>query len=233
MKTEMPNWKNADADYYVETIQRKVPGYHLIYELTEHILDAFLHSLNPARLLILGAGGGQELVTLGSHTDWEFTGVDTSAPMLQKAQERAEQAGLIKRVRLLQGTIEDTDLGGKYDGATCMLMLHFLRSGQEQLDLLRALADRLQTGAPLMISSVVMDNDQAQPALPLMKAWQKHMKTGGISEEEWERFAASLGKESNPIPSSELIRLLTAAGFGQIECYFRALHVEAYYAVKV
>lgn len=231
MKQEMSNWKNVDADHYVHTISSKVPGYELLYELTEHILAGLLGG-SRVRLLVLAAGGGQELVTLGTHQTWELTGVDTSGPMLKKAKERIEQAGILERVKLIQGTINDIDTAEKFDGATCILMLHFLKTEQEQLDFLRAVYDRLKPGSPFVIAGIFLDPDQNDTASILMEAWHRYMQSGGVSEEEWSTFAASLGRELNPIPSFKLIRMLEDVGFSHIECYFRALHVEAYCGIK-
>ena len=45
------------------------------------------------------------------------------------------------------------------------------------------------------------------------------MLSVGVLPEEWERFAASLGRESDPISSEEMTQLLTECGFSHITRY--------------
>lgn len=81
------------------------------------------------------------------HTNWHFDGVDPSAEMLQLA--RTTLGHLTSRALLHQGYI-DSAPAGPFDGATCLLILHFLPRA-ERLETLRAMHTRLKTGAPLVI----------------------------------------------------------------------------------
>ncbi|MET1168262.1 SAM-dependent methyltransferase, partial [Bacillus velezensis] len=86
-------------------------------------------------------------------------------------------------------------------------------------------------GAPLIIAAV--NADLRSPAHPIMmQAWKDHMLSVGVLPEEWERFAASLGRESDPISSEEMTQLLTECGFSHITRYFGAFWVEGYYAIR-
>jgi tRNA (cmo5U34)-methyltransferase len=57
---------------------------------------------------------------------------------------------LAPRVELLEGTIDAAPVAG-FDGAACLLTMHFL-SIDERLHTLRELRRRLQPGAPLVIA---------------------------------------------------------------------------------
>lgn len=82
------------------------------------------------------------------------TGGDPSAPMLKIAEQRVSEAGLGKRIALIQGGVDQLPPDVRYDGATCMLVLHFVQSMQRKLELLRGIAKRMKPGAPLLLASL-------------------------------------------------------------------------------
>lgn len=65
-----------------------------------------------------------------------------------------------------------------------------------------------------------------------MEAWKGHMLDNGISIQEWERFAASIGRESDPVPALEVLELLEETGFTQATHYFGSYLINAWYVVK-
>lgn len=77
---------------------------------------------------------------------WRFTGVDPSPEMLALAIRTL--GDLACRANLVQGFIESApDI--EFDGATCLLTLHFLPL-EERLRSFRELKRRLRPGAPLV-----------------------------------------------------------------------------------
>ncbi|SHN55106.1 tRNA (cmo5U34)-methyltransferase [Paenibacillus sp. ov031] len=226
------NWDTADENRYEQSIALKIPGYSHMHDLMEQLLAASITDNNEAEILIVGAGGGKELALLGSrHAGWTFTGVDPSQPMLQLAERRVREAGIEARVQLKSMTLEALPEGEVYDGATSMLMLHFIQGIESKRRFLSNLAARLKPGAPLIIAAV--NADLHSPVYPtMMQAWQDHMLSNRIQLEEWERFAASLGRESDPISSEQMIELMRECGFSHITRYFGAFWVEGYYAKR-
>ncbi len=86
------SWDHPDVKRYEKTFSLKIPGYFHLYDMTDRLMTAQLHGGNSSfDVLIVGAGGGQEIVTLGSrHESWTFTGIDPSAQMLGIAKSRTE-----------------------------------------------------------------------------------------------------------------------------------------------
>lgn len=132
---------------YAEATPQRVPGYGDLHRMAVTLLAE--SAADNARFLVLGAGGGLELKAFTqARPDWTFVGVDPSQPMLDLA---AQVLGPhVSQVELIHGYIDDAPVG-PFDGATCLLMLHFL-SAPERLDVLRALKDRLKPGAALIIA---------------------------------------------------------------------------------
>ncbi len=230
---ELMSWEHPRVQRYEEAISLKIPGYMLLYEMTERLLSAHLHpSQDSAKLLIVGAGGGQELVTLSSrHKEWAFTGIDPSRAMLEIARRRATEAEVAHRVSLQEGTIEQLSPQPAFDAATCLLVLHFIRGESNKRKLLQDIADRLVPGAPLFLASI-NGNPNSASFSTQMKAWKGHMLDHGIPLEEWEQFSASIGRESDPIPDHEVLELLERTGFTQATHYFGSYLINAWYVVK-
>lgn len=226
------SWDTADENRYEQWIALKIPGYSHMHDLMERLLAASVTDNNEAEILIVGAGGGKEIALLGTrHKEWTFTGVDPSQPMLQLAERRVQEAGVDARVQLKSTTLEALPGDEVFDGATSMLMLHFIQGIECKRRFLSNLAARLKPGAPLIIAAV--NADLHSPVYStIMQAWQDHMLSQGIQPEEWERFAASLGRESDPISAEQMIELMKECGFSHITRYFGAFWVEAYYAKR-
>lgn len=226
------SWDSADIVRYEQSITLKIPGYAHMHDLMEKLLHVSIADNNNNRLLITGAGGGKEITLLGKkHPDWLLTGMDTSKSMLALAEKRVAEAGITNRVKLLSVTIEQLPEDFMYDGATSMLMLHFIQGQEAKKAFLLHLAKRLKPGAPLILASV--NADLNSPAYPvMMKAWQEHMLEAGVLAEEWERFAASLGQISDPVSAETLVSLLVECGFSRVTRYFGAFWVEGYYAIR-
>lgn len=298
-------WESPEATNYAASISAKIPGYANLYEMGARLLRAALNARaaetgaetadRPPRILIVGAGGGQELETFGrAEPSWRFVGIDPSAVMLEQARQRIRGTEIESRTLLVQGELGMRDrqrrqgsssfseecaaapipmppvyakkgMNGTVqtnsaayrsdkpntaelssessetsseppfeefettacDGAACLLVLHFARGAEAKKKLLRAIAERLEPGAPLLFAS--LNADFASPAYPaIMEAWRLHMRGGGVSEEDWLRFADSLGPQSDPIPSAEVESLLRACGFAEPQRYFGAFLIDGW-----
>ena len=132
---------------YTDGPLRQVPGLHALHQMAGLLLHE--HVPPEGRVLVLGAGGGMELKAFAeAYPQWRLLGVDPSAPMLQLAVQTL--GSLAPRVTLLEGTI-DAAPPTEFDGAACLLTMHFL-SIDERLHTLRELRRRLKPGAPLVIA---------------------------------------------------------------------------------
>lgn len=227
------SWHHPEVAKYEQTIALKIPGYAYLYEMTERLLGAKLPQTGEQEhILVVGAGGGQEIVTLGAkHEHWTFTGVDPSAQMLERARHRTAAADLAARTVLHEGTVDVLPEQTVYDAATCLLVLHFVKGLAAKRELLQQIAARLKPGAPFCLAAIAGD-PQSQAFAMQMQAWRTHMTDNGISLAEWERFAASMGQESDPIPACQVQELMEEAGFEHSSRYFGSYLINAWFAVK-
>jgi len=215
----------GDAASYAARVARHVPGLHDMHRMAEILLAE--HVPETGRVLVLGAGGGMELRAFAqAHPGWRFDGVDPSPGMIAQAQEILGPDSA--HVTFHHGYIDDAP-GGPFDGATCLLTLHFLPR-EERLRTLRALHHRLLPGAPFVVAhhSFPRGGDGEQYLwLRRNAGW---LIAAGTPEAQAMAGIATM-KERLPVLSpEEEQRLLTAAGFRDVQLFYAAFTFKGWVA---
>ncbi|WP_343315196.1 class I SAM-dependent methyltransferase [Brucella sp. BE17] len=132
---------------YTQDAPKKVPGLADLHRMTTILLGE--RAPGAADILVVGAGGGLELKAIAqTRPDWRFTGVDPSPAMLDIARQTT--ALYADRIELLASTVDQVPIS-RFDGATCLLTLHFLNR-IERLHTLREIRLRLKPGGVLVIA---------------------------------------------------------------------------------
>ncbi len=206
----------AQVDGYLERTATIVPGLQDLHRMTALLLAEAAPA--AARILVLGAGGGLELKALAErHGDWSFDGVDPSAPMLALA--RRHLGPLAARIRFHEGIIDNAP-DGPFDGATCLLTLHFLPI-DERRRTLRELARRLRPGAPLVVAqhSFASAEPQASRWLARLAAFTRAAGADAPSRST----TPPLHRQLPVLSPAQDVALLAEAGFTDIELFYAAL----------
>lgn len=132
---------------YTHDTRQKVPGLDQLHLMTTILLAE--RAKPAANILVVGAGGGIELKAMAeAQPSWRFTGVDPSAAMLDIARQTTARHSA--RILLRLGTVDQLP-ATPFDGATCLLTLHFLTTA-ERLHLLKEIRLRLKPGGLLVIA---------------------------------------------------------------------------------
>lgn len=117
-----------------------IPGYELLHETAALLTNALGAE---ARMLVVGAGTGEEVMRLAlQHPGWRFVAEDPSAAMLAVAREKLTAAGLADRVEFVVGPIENVPADAPFDAATLILVHHFQPDDGAKLAMMRAIAAR-------------------------------------------------------------------------------------------
>lgn len=207
----------AAVSQYAVNLVRQVPGVYALHRMTHVLLDE--HVPSHGQVLVLGAGGGMELKAFaGASADWTFTGVDPSSEMLALATRVL--GPLASRVELVEGDI-DAAPETAFDGATCLLTLHFL-SRDERLHALRALKRRLKPGAPLVIAhhSVSDDPDEKRA---WFRRWAAFAASNGESDDSANARADTVAERLPTLSPDCEVALLEEAGFKRPALFYAAL----------
>lgn len=203
----------AAVAHYATSTPRKVPGFADLQRMAMLLLAE--HAPGAADILVLGAGGGQELkVFAEAQPHWRLVGVDPAAAMLDLA--RGALGARMAQVRLVHGLIDDAPTG-PFDGATCLLTLHFLPKA-ERLRTLQELRQRLAPGAPLVVAH------HSGPQNGNVQRWLARSITfanrDGIDFARASASAAAMVQHLPVLPVEEDEALLAEAGFSDIELFY-------------
>ncbi|WP_368373111.1 class I SAM-dependent methyltransferase [Rubellimicrobium arenae] len=197
---------------YAETSARLVPGLAHMHRMAGLLLAERVPA--DGHVLVLGAGGGLELKAMAEmQPRWRFDGVDPSPEMLARARTALGPLGA--RVNLHQGYIQDAPIG-PFDGATCLLTLHFLPA-PERLRTLMEIHRRLAPGAPLVVAHHSFPHAGAD-----MDRWLARFAAFADASGGPATNTAAM-KERLPVLSpDEDVALLRGAGFSDIELFYAA-----------
>lgn len=213
-------------DSYAKMAERNVPALRDLHRM----VGVLLAEKVPAKgsVLVLGAGGGLELRAMAAmHPGWRFDGVDPSTQMLDQA--RVTASDFTDRISLHEGYIEDAPQG-PFDGATCLLTLHFLAQ-EERIRTLKELYRRLSPGAPLVVVHHSFPNDDAGK-----DKWLARF-AAYVAAFEMDGMQSSLNiqamKERLPVLSPEQdVSALHKAGFSRVELFYAAFTFKGWVAFR-
>ncbi|UYW29494.1 class I SAM-dependent methyltransferase [Methylorubrum extorquens] len=196
---------------YADNPPRMVPGYADMQRRAMLLIAE--RAPNDAKVLVLGAGGGLELkVFAENRPGWSFVGVDPSAAMLDLA--RLTLGRLVNRARLHEGLI-DSAPEGPFDGATCILTLHFIER-QERARTLREVRRRLKPGAPFVVAHFSIPQDERDLWLSRYAAF---VTASGINPSQAESAKTGIGERLPILSPEEDERLLREVGFTGISLF--------------
>lgn len=205
-------------------------GYEACHELAACILAAALGPGGARRILVVGVGGGAQEVVAVSRLEpaWRFVGVDPSEPMLALAADRLEAQGLSDSAELHLGALETLAGDEAFDAAMMLGVLHHIPGDAAKNAVLKAIADRIAPGAPLILAC----NRYAYASKPLLlAAWGERWRMHGATGEEVKAKLGKILEGADPPHSQEAIfALLDSAGFEQPEGFFSSLFWGAWIA---
>lgn len=219
--------KLPDLDDYARLAEQFIPGRQAIFAIVE---ASFLELLSggAARILVVGAGGGEEILRLGlNNPQWSFVGVDTYQPMVELARRRLAETPVGARSQVRTTGIEGLD-ETDFDAATCILTAHFVADDGAKLAFFKAIRARLKPGAPLAIVDGVGVAGEAQTEL-LRRIWTRHAVRNGVAEEVAESNAENFKKVA-VVSEEREEELLTIAGFERLTPIFRGLAIKGWLA---
>jgi tRNA (cmo5U34)-methyltransferase len=209
---------------FSRTAGATVPGYDALHDLGGCLLRVIVR--RQARILLVGAGTGQEVFSLGRHgKKWSFTAVEPSYDLIQKARGRMSVEGIDGSKVQIHRSIDEVAKDKPFDAASMILMLHRLETRRDQLRLLEQTASRLKRNAPMLVALPCTDHDDDDL---FVKAWRRRLRSQGMTITDINRHLA-IQMTSSSIPNEEqILSLLKAAGFVRPRRYFSSLFFSAW-----
>ncbi|MEQ1716033.1 MAG: methyltransferase domain-containing protein [Hyphomicrobium sp.] len=200
--------------HYIDGPPRMVPGYVGMQRMTTLLLAERVP--DEGQVLVLGAGGGLELKMFAeAHPTWFLLGIDPSAAMLKVAAQVLGPLG--SRVTLKAGTIDDAPIG-PFDGATCLLTMHFLPLEERR----RAAAEvrrRLKPGSPFVVAHFSIPDGEGERDLWLSR-YASFAIASGIEPEKAETARKGIGEKLPILTPDQDEAILRDAGFSNVSLFY-------------
>lgn len=229
-KVNIDSHDDIPAEEYENLSRKFIPGYDGLYSLAQILLAESVPA--NANVLIVGAGGGKEVVTFGkAMPNATFTGVDPSKTTLGAARELVEKANLQGRVQLHHGTIDELD-ETRFDAATALLVMHFLPDDGAKLNFLKAIHERLKPGARFILADGCYDKNPAEFEW-LLDVFVKHAQLKGAPPEAIAGTIKTISESVHSVPAERELELLREAKFGEVESFFQGWWIRAWVAARL
>ena len=215
----------AEAEGYDAKIRARVPGYEAMHEIATAALVAAVPA--GGHVLVVGAGGGEELIALATASPtWTFTALDPAPDMIALAQRRVASAGLSERVRFHTGFVADLPEPSRFDAATAILVSHFLPDDGARALFFGDIGRRVRAGGLLIVADLMA-------GLCERRAYRAWLHCAGLDEAMLARVEARMAKEFHPIGEARLARILVESGFERPSRLYQALPYGAYLSQRM
>ncbi len=200
---------------YDTSIRQFCGAYEEMFKLSHCCLRSRLP--NHAKVLIVGAGTGMEISEFAPlNPGWSFCGVDPSADMLALARKKIFEKNLNCEIELRKGYVDDLKEEEVFEGATCILVMHFLKDDGSKLALLESICRRLKRGAPFVLIDGFGESGSMEFE-EIKKAWMHYPIINGVPSEMVEcAFNDVIMKMIQFVPESRILELLGMAGFERV-----------------
>jgi tRNA (cmo5U34)-methyltransferase len=224
---------------YPKLVAQMIPGRETSLIFVKAILSKALNGVDAPHVLVVGAGGGEEIIQLAEgNPSWRFTGEDLSEPMIELGRQRVAAKGLGNEVTWFQGPIDQVE-GTGFDAATCILTAHFIEDNGDRERFYAEIHRRLKPGAPLILHSGCYDPNSKPGASVVERMSEEdhfnfelhfqHARLAGAPEAVIEQQMGRM--DVMPVVSEAREReLLQAVGFSRIYKFFQAGMMRAWVA---
>lgn len=218
------------AEVFDDMLDRSVPCYRQVIDMTGRILAKFLHPQDE--VYDLGCSTGSTLIELARKLEplqLHYTGTDNSSAMIEKAKLKAEMYTKKDKINFVENDI--TDLQIQNGGAILLnYTMQFIRPILRR-DFLARVYSFLRPGGVIIMSEKVISHD---PLLnrKFIECYHQFKKEQGYSEMEISRKREALENVLIPFSIDENRQMLEQAGFANIETFFQWFNFVSFVGVK-
>jgi tRNA (cmo5U34)-methyltransferase len=218
------------AEVFDDMLERSVPCYRQVIDMTGKLLDGFVHDHDL--VYDLGCSTGRPLIALAEMlgaTDVRYIGLDSSEAMINKARLKAEMYSRHRQIDFHLADITRVELS-PCRAVLLNYTLQFLRPLQRAA-LLRTIHTALRPGGILILSEKIISHHSLLNR-SYIAIYLDFKRRQGYSEIEIAKKREALENVLIPFSIAENIRLLREAGFAGCESFFQWFNFVSLAAVK-
>ena len=217
------------ADVFENMIQRSVPGYALLLEMSGMLTGRYAQSGTNCYDLGCSLGASTLKIRQNLPGNCLVIGVDNSAAMVEKCRNNIHRDHSQAAVEIRLEDLQDTMI----ENASLVVMnftLQFI-ADEKRSAVVKQIASGINSGGILIISEKIKFEDAAKQELmtALHLEFKKHH---GYSDLEIAQKRASLENVLVPNTIAGHIDRLKAAGFSTVELIVRCLNFVSFLAIK-
>lgn len=236
------------AKKFDDMLERSIPGYGQMRELVYRLGKNFINTNNECNIIDLGASRGEASAKfIANFPKSHYYLSEISEPMLEEMRGRfADQFNvhpvhfdLRKKASEIQLAIQNPTVhmmsGVNHIYRPTSLVMAILTMIFVPINfrpsILKGVHDGLASGGAFFMVEKVLGNTAAMQEL-LVDAYHEYKHDHGYSWEDIERKRAALEGVQVPLTHESNIDMLRAAGFRNVETFFRNLNFVGYLAIK-
>jgi tRNA (cmo5U34)-methyltransferase len=220
-KVEDFNFGKETVAVFDDMLERSVPFYEEQQRMVGELAADF--AVNGTTIYDLGCSTGNTFLSIGAHLDphisVRFTGIDSSAEMLTKAERKLERARFPWPYTLER---QDLDKGVRIEDASVVLMvltLQFVRPLNRE-PLIASLHHGLIDGGCLILTEKVLGEHSTFNRL-FIEHYYAMKRRKGYNDIEIAQKREALENVLIPYRLEENVRLLQRVGFSQVDVFFK------------
>ena len=232
--TETPsqdfNFNEQVAEVFDDMLERSVPCYHQVMEMTARLIQPFLTDHDC--IYDLGCSTGKPILTLARHLHnktLQYIGIDNSKAMINKARCKAALFTNTEQIHFQLGDITDIKL------QPCRVILlnytlQFLRP-LTRTKLLQTVHQTLLPDGILIIGEKIISHHSKLNRV-FIDLYLNFKRDQGYSEIEITKKRETLENILIPFSIAENLNMLHEAGFNQSETFFQWFNFTSFIAYK-
>jgi tRNA (cmo5U34)-methyltransferase len=177
-----------------------------------------------ARVLVVGAGTGAELLALAAaNPGWRFTVVEPARGMMKVCRRRAEEAGILSRCTFHEGYLETLPEGELHAAATSVLVSHFIMERADRVGFYREMARRVTQGG-VLVNVDLTGALGTEEFTRLLEVWGAMYRNSGLSFDV-KSFEGRVGV----LPVEEVEGMMVEAGWELPVMFYQGLVIRGWF----
>lgn len=231
IQTLQSNWTfndSAVAENFNQHVHRSVPYYLETQQLAVELSDWFVQS--GGKIYDLGCATGSTIADLAkrhARKSLHFTGIDTSAQMLEKARKGLDG---FARINLKQADACELPFEQDLSMVYSLYTLQFI-DPQQRLELCKKIYSSLSRRGAFVLVEKVLDFDSMVGDIFVNLHWGKKAAMGFEPSEIYAK-AQSLRGVLTPFTVEENLQMLKEAGFERTSVFFKWCNFAGIVAIK-